>query len=59
MEALVQSKNVPLLKVDIVRWGSPVAEQYGIQQLPSLWMYRDGELVSRDSPTVFRQLSTL
>jgi len=59
LEARVRSKNIPLLQIDIDHWGSPVSQQYAIRQLPALWMYQDGKLVSKSSPDVFRRLSNL
>ncbi len=29
--------------IDIDKWGSPVAEQYGIRSIPHLVLYEDGK----------------
>jgi len=59
LEAQVRTKNIPLLQIDINQWGSPVSQQYNIRQLPALWMYKDGKLVSRDTRAVYQRLGTL
>ncbi|MEZ4649912.1 MAG: thioredoxin domain-containing protein [Candidatus Eisenbacteria bacterium] len=58
LEARVQAKQIPLRKVDIVKWGSPVSTQYSIQSIPALWLYKDGKLVSKDSQQVFDHLNS-
>jgi thiol-disulfide isomerase/thioredoxin len=41
-----QDSDVAIRKVDIVRWGTPVAEQYLITAIPRVQIYnRDGQLV--------------
>ena len=54
-----QHPEVKLRRVDIGDWHSPVAQQYGIRQLPTLWLYEDGELVSKDSRAVAARLQKL
>jgi hypothetical protein len=52
----------PLLKlrrIDVVSWHSPVAEQFSIRSLPTLWLYENGELVTKDSNEISRRLSAL
>ncbi len=39
LEALAKKKGFVVLKVDIARWGSPVATQYGIRSVPHLVVY--------------------
>jgi thiol-disulfide isomerase/thioredoxin len=40
LEALVQGKkNVYLKKINIVKWGSPVAKKYNINSIPSVWIF--------------------
>ena len=51
-----QRKNFRILKVDIEKWSSPVAQQYGIRRLPSLWLYEGTELKSEDSREVLEFL---
>ncbi|MCA9757368.1 MAG: hypothetical protein KDA27_16310 [Candidatus Eisenbacteria bacterium] len=58
LEARVQEMQIPLRKVDIVKWGSPVATQYAIQSIPALWLYKDGKLVTKDSQQVFKHLNS-
>lgn len=60
MEALVEkTPSIHLRRVDIDRWGSPVASQYGIDSLPALYLYEDGELVSKDLQEVWGKLQAL
>jgi thioredoxin-like negative regulator of GroEL len=54
-----QHPQVKLRRVDVGDWQSPVALQYGIRQLPTLWLYEDGELVSKDGREVAARLSRL
>ncbi|MBZ0152094.1 MAG: hypothetical protein K8J09_11245 [Planctomycetes bacterium] len=44
--------------VDIGSWHSPVAQQHGVQQLPWLWLYDKGELVSKDTREVIERLQS-
>ena len=60
MEALTrQNPKVKLRIVDIGSWGSPVASQYGIRLLPTVWLYQDGELYSKDRAQVSAKLAAL
>ena len=45
MEALSKEhEQLVLLNVDVVKWGSPVAQQFNIQSLPYLEIYgKDGK----------------
>jgi len=45
--------------VDIETWHSPVAKQYGVNRLPMLWLYTDGERVASDTDAVLTQLAQL
>ena len=47
-----QQRNFRLLVVDVDQWDSPVARQHGINRLPTLWLAKDGEIVSTDSHEV-------
>jgi len=49
LEDLVRRKGTLRLRViDIVNWDSEVAQQHGIQRLPTLALYDGRELVSDD-----------
>ncbi|HEX6810910.1 MAG TPA: thioredoxin family protein [Planctomycetota bacterium] len=54
-----QHAQVKLRRVDIVSWDSPVAAQFSIRQLPTIWLYEDGELYSKDRTKVTARLSAL
>jgi hypothetical protein len=42
LEALANSgEKFRLIKVDVARWGSPVAEQFNLNSLPSFLIYDD------------------
>lgn len=57
MEGLIRKKGtVALRKVDIARWNSEVAEQFGIRSIPQLWLYEGTRQVSRDSRRILDQL---
>ena len=45
--------------VDIETWHSPVPKQYGVNRLPLLWLYTDGERVTSDTDAVLAQLARL
>ena len=45
-------KNFRIVKIDIDKWGSPVAQQYEIRSLPSLWLYDGDTLMSEDKNEV-------
>jgi hypothetical protein len=50
LEALATRRQDVFVRiVDIVSWDSPVARQHGVQRLPSVWLYEDGELVTADT----------
>jgi len=46
--AIHRTKTVRLRKINIGKWGSPVASQFGINSLPTLWLYEGKKLVSKD-----------
>jgi thioredoxin-like negative regulator of GroEL len=53
LERLAREKrNFRLLVIDIDKWNSPVARQHDINRLPTLWLCKDGEVVSTDSREV-------
>ncbi len=59
MEAAAQQRpDLRLRIVDIGSWHSPVAQQHGVQQLPWLWLYDKGELVSKDTREVIERLQS-
>jgi hypothetical protein len=58
LEAFVQKHGtVHLKKIDVVRWGSPVAEQFGIDRLPTLHLYDGTQLVSQDTRQIMTRLA--
>lgn len=60
LEALAnQHPNVKLRKIDIVNWESEVARQYRVQSLPTIWLYEDGELLTRDRREIAERLGNL
>lgn len=60
LEALAnQHAGVKLRKIDVVSWDSAVARQYGIQSLPTIWLYENGELLTRDRREVAERLGNL
>jgi len=60
LEALARKHpNVTLRIVDIGSWHSDVAGQYGIRRLPTVWLYEDGVLWSKDRDRVFGRLASL
>ncbi len=48
-----------LRKVDVESWNSPVAQQYRIRSLPTLWLYEDGQRVATDTREVLGRLQRL
>lgn len=57
MEARIQSlPEVRLVRVDIGNWNSPVAKQFGIRRLPTLWLYEGTNQVSQDTRGILGQL---
>lgn len=57
MEDLANSRpDLRLRKIDIKKWGSPVARQHGIRRLPSLVLYEGDRLVSSDSQKVYTKI---
>jgi hypothetical protein len=60
LETLInQKKGVRLLRIDIDRWGSPVAKQYGINRLPTVWLYNGTTKVASDTQAAWGQVSQL
>jgi hypothetical protein len=60
LEALArQHPQVKLRIVDIGSWSSAVARQHAIRSLPTLWLYEDGELFSKDRREIGDKLSSL
>ena len=60
LAALVRRQpQLKLRVVDVVRWDSPVAEQYSIRCLPTLWLYENGALASQKSDEVLARLAAL
>ena len=60
LEALAKAHDEVCLRiVDIGSWDSAVAEQHRVSRLPWLWLYEDGELVSKDTGAVLDRLNQL
>ena len=58
MERLArETGNFRVLKIDIDTWGSPVAKQYDIHSLPTLWLYEGKERRATGRREVFELLS--
>jgi hypothetical protein len=57
LEALAQrNDDYRLVRIDIGNWGSPVAKQYAINQLPAVWLYDGTTLVTQDTRGALQQL---
>jgi thioredoxin-like negative regulator of GroEL len=56
LEAKTKTQDLRLLKVDIAKWGSPVARQFGIDSIPHLLLYEDGALVAEGTRAVLAKL---
>ena len=54
-----QHPQLKLRRIDVVSWNSPVAEQYSIRCLPTLWLYENGSLVSKNPDAIWTRLSAL
>lgn len=60
LEALAKaSSELKLRVVDIADWKSPVARQYGIDRLPTLWLYENGKLYSKDRKKIAARLESV
>ena len=60
MEALIQAKeSCRLLRIDIDKWGSPVARQHGINSLPTVWLYDGSKRVSTDTRDALTRVDQL
>ena len=59
LEALAEhDPKVKLRVIDIGSWDSPVARQFGIRLLPTVWLYEDGALYSKDRDRVLAKLNS-
>lgn len=59
MEAVINARtDLRLRYVDIGDWRSPVAQQYGVTRLPTLWLWSDGELVADETQATVRALNS-
>jgi hypothetical protein len=57
LEALIRERaSVRLRRIDIERWDSPVAVQFGIRRLPTLLLYDGRELLSSDKREILELL---
>jgi thioredoxin-like negative regulator of GroEL len=60
LEALARiNPRVKLRVVDVGSWESAVAQQYSIRSLPTVWLYEDGEVYSKDLKTILQKLERL
>ena len=60
MEALAETHRlVKLRRIDIGSWDSAVAAQYGKRRLPTVRLYVDGKLYSKDRDAVAKRLNEL
>ena len=60
MEALInQKQSTRLIRIDIDKWGSPVANQYGINRLPTVWLYNGTNKVASDTRAVLAEVTQL
>ncbi len=58
MEGLSRkNRNFRVLRIDIDTWRSPVADQYDIHRLPTLWLYEGKERRATGRREVFELLS--
>ena len=57
LEGLVNEVDgARLLKIDIVKWGSPVAAQYDIRLLPTVWLFEGRKRVEVERRAVMARL---
>jgi thioredoxin-like negative regulator of GroEL len=50
LEAIAKERqDVHLRIIDINAWSSEVAQQHSIRRLPTIWLYQDGNLVTKDT----------
>ena len=52
----MRQRDIQLLKIDIKKWGSPVAEQHKVKSIPQLLLYEGTKLVSADRGQVMAAL---
>jgi thioredoxin-like negative regulator of GroEL len=57
LEAIAKERlDVQLRIIDIDSWSSEVAQQHQIRKLPTLWLYDDGTLVTKDTNETIARL---
>lgn len=58
MEAWTQQQTdgTRLLRVDVDTWGSPVAKQFGINSLPTVYLFEGRDLVLTDTRAVLARI---
>lgn len=57
LDAVVQRRpDLRVRVIDIGSYESDVAQQYEIESVPTLWLYRDGQLVATEADAVWQQL---
>lgn len=60
LEALAnRNPAVALRIVDIGSWDSPAARQHVVRSLPTIWLYENGVLSSKDRKQVVQRLQAL
>ena len=57
LEAIAKERqDVQLRIIDIDSWSSEVTQQHQIRNLPTLWLYADGNLVTKDTNDTIAKL---
>jgi thioredoxin-like negative regulator of GroEL len=60
LEALTQANDkCDLVRIDIDQWGSPVAEQFDIRSLPTVWLYKGSDLQETEAMQIVQQIRRL
>jgi hypothetical protein len=60
LEALARRNPAVALRiVDVGSWDSAAAVQHGIRSLPTIWLYENGALLSKDRNAVAQRLQAL
>ncbi|MBK8097854.1 MAG: hypothetical protein IPK26_12145 [Planctomycetes bacterium] len=60
LEAIAEAhEQIWLRRVDIGSWQSAAARQHGINRLPTIWLYENGRLYSKDREQISQRLQKL
>jgi len=51
-----EAPSTRLLKIDVDTWDSPVSEQFGIEELPTVYLYDGKQLVTDNTNEALAQL---